>query len=81
MTGAPSDVDDKQIKELEEYQNELKSFGFESTFLQGKELEQEIKSPLSSDPSFFDIHHVSVISENLGKVFNPVFNIDTNILS
>ncbi|MBT3190122.1 MAG: FAD-binding oxidoreductase [Anaerolineae bacterium] len=36
----------KQAKELEEYQEELKTFGLESTLLQGKDLEQEIKSPL-----------------------------------
>ncbi|MCP4142476.1 MAG: FAD-dependent oxidoreductase [Chloroflexi bacterium] len=39
-------LDDKQIRELEEYQNELSSFDIESALLHGKELEDEIKSPL-----------------------------------
>ena len=39
-------MNDKQIQSLVEYQAELKSCGLESTLLQGKELEAEIKSPL-----------------------------------
>ncbi len=39
-------MNEKQIHTLESYREELKSFGLESTFLQGKELEAEIKSPL-----------------------------------
>ncbi|MBL7163868.1 MAG: FAD-dependent oxidoreductase [Anaerolineales bacterium] len=39
-------LNNKQIKSLELYSNQLKSFGLESTFLQGKDLDAEIKSPL-----------------------------------
>jgi glycine/D-amino acid oxidase-like deaminating enzyme len=39
-------LNEKQTKELKEYQDELKSFGLDSTFIHGKELEREIKSPL-----------------------------------
>ncbi len=39
-------MNEKQTKTLEEYHDALKSFGLESTLLQGKELEAEIKSPL-----------------------------------
>jgi len=39
-------MNEKQTQVLKEYANELKSFGFGSTFLQGEELEVEIKSPL-----------------------------------
>ncbi len=39
-------LNEKQVKTLEEYNGELKSFGLESVLLQGKELETEIKSPL-----------------------------------
>lgn len=39
-------MNEKQAGILEEYCCELKSFGLESTLLQGKELEKEIKSPL-----------------------------------
>jgi glycine/D-amino acid oxidase-like deaminating enzyme len=39
-------MNEEQAKSLEEYRDELKSFGLESTLLQGKELEVEIKSPL-----------------------------------
>jgi len=39
-------MNEKQAGILEEYCGELKSFGLESTLLQGKELEIEIKSPL-----------------------------------
>jgi glycine/D-amino acid oxidase-like deaminating enzyme len=39
-------LNDKQARALEEYREQLKSFGLDSTFLQGDELESEIKSPL-----------------------------------
>jgi len=39
-------LDEKQARALEEYREKLKSFGLDSTFLQGDELESEIKSPL-----------------------------------
>jgi len=39
-------MNEKQTTYLEEYRDELKSFGLESTLLQGKGLEAEIKSPL-----------------------------------
>jgi len=52
---------DKQVKELKEYQDELKSFGFESTFLQGEGLEQEIKSPI----------FVAGLKEPVGATLNP----------
>jgi len=39
-------MNEKQTQVLKEYANELKSFGLDSTFLQGEELEVEIKSPL-----------------------------------
>ncbi len=39
-------LNDKQIKDLEEYANQLSYFGLDSTFIQGQELEAEIKSPL-----------------------------------
>ena len=39
-------MNEKQIKYLEEYRDKLTSFGLESTLIQGKDLESEIKSPL-----------------------------------
>jgi glycine/D-amino acid oxidase-like deaminating enzyme len=39
-------MDEKQTRYLEAYQEELKSFGLESTLLQGRDFETEIKSPL-----------------------------------
>jgi len=39
-------MNDKEIKSLEEYRDELKVFGLESTLLQGNELKAEINSPL-----------------------------------
>lgn len=54
-------LNEKQINELVEYQNELKSFGLESTFIQGSELEKEIKSPL----------FVAGLKENYGATLNP----------
>jgi len=36
----------KHAQDLEEYQEKLRSFGLDSTFLRGEELESEIKSPL-----------------------------------
>lgn len=39
-------MNEKQAQTLEKYCSELKSFGLESTLLQGKGLEKEIKSPL-----------------------------------
>lgn len=38
-------VDEKQVQALEEYRDELRPFGLESTFLQGSDLETEIISP------------------------------------
>jgi glycine/D-amino acid oxidase-like deaminating enzyme len=54
-------LNDTQVKELEEYQNELKSFGFESTFLNERELKREIKSPL----------FVAGVKEQVGAMLNP----------
>lgn len=54
-------LNDEQTKELEDYQNELTSFGFESTLIQGKELEKEIKSPL----------FVAGLNERVGATLNP----------
>ena len=39
-------LNDKQARALEEYRDRLKDFGLDSTYLQGKNLESEIKSPL-----------------------------------
>jgi len=39
-------LDEKQIKDLEELRDSLSVFGLESTIIQGRELEDEIKSPL-----------------------------------
>jgi glycine/D-amino acid oxidase-like deaminating enzyme len=39
-------MNDKQTQSLEEYSDELRSFGLDSTLLQGKDLETEIRSPL-----------------------------------
>jgi glycine/D-amino acid oxidase-like deaminating enzyme len=39
-------MNDKQTQALEEYSNELRSFGLDSTLLQGEDLEAEIRSPL-----------------------------------
>jgi glycine/D-amino acid oxidase-like deaminating enzyme len=39
-------MNDKQVRALVEHRDELKSFGLDSSLLQGKELEAEIKSPL-----------------------------------
>ena len=39
-------LNEKQAKELEEYRERLASFGLDSTYLDGKNLETEIKSPL-----------------------------------
>jgi glycine/D-amino acid oxidase-like deaminating enzyme len=39
-------LNDKQIKDLEEYASHLSYFGLDSTLIQGPELEAEIKSPL-----------------------------------
>jgi glycine/D-amino acid oxidase-like deaminating enzyme len=41
-------LNDKQAKALLEYKEKLKSFGLDSTFLQGDQLDAEIKSPLFS---------------------------------
>ena len=38
-------LNDKQIKSLQDYSIELRKFGLDSNLIQGKELEQEIKSP------------------------------------
>jgi glycine/D-amino acid oxidase-like deaminating enzyme len=39
-------LNEKQIRLLEDYAQELDAFGLGSTFIQGKDLEEEIKSPL-----------------------------------
>ena len=39
-------LNENQAKELEEYKERLESFGLDSTYLAGRELETEIKSPL-----------------------------------
>ncbi|MGB3714244.1 MAG: FAD-binding oxidoreductase [Candidatus Promineifilaceae bacterium] len=39
-------MNDKQTQSLEKYSDDLRSFGLDSTLLQGKELEAEIRSPL-----------------------------------
>jgi glycine/D-amino acid oxidase-like deaminating enzyme len=39
-------LDEKQAKDLRDYQERLKSFGLGSTYLEGKELAAEIRSPL-----------------------------------
>ena len=39
-------MNDRQVQKLEEYQKDLNSFGLDSTLLEGKDLEAEIKSPL-----------------------------------
>ncbi len=39
-------LNEKQIKDLEEYSSHLSYFGLDSTLIQGQELETEIKSPL-----------------------------------
>lgn len=54
-------LNEKQTKELEEYQNELKSFGLESTLVQGDELEKEIKSPL----------YIAGLKKPYGATLNP----------
>jgi len=54
-------VNEKQIKSLEAYCDELKSFGLESTLIQGKELEAEIKSP------FF----TAGLKKSFGATLNP----------
>ncbi len=38
-------LNDKQIKDLEEYANHFSTFGLDSTLIQGPELEAEVKSP------------------------------------
>jgi len=54
-------MNEKQIKELEEYRDELSSFGLDSTLFLGKELEQEIISPL----------FVAGLTEPHGAILNP----------
>ena len=51
----------KQTKELEDYREELKSFGLESTLIQGSELEKEIKSSI----------FVAGLKEPYGATLNP----------
>jgi len=52
---------EKQMKELKEFQDALDAFGFESSLLQGKELEGEINSPL----------FVAGLKEPIGATLNP----------
>jgi len=54
-------MNEKDIKYLEEYQAELKSFRLESTLLQGKDLEAEIKSPL----------FIAGLQKTFGATLNP----------
>ena len=54
-------MNEKQIDELEEYREELNRFGLESTLVQGKDLEAEIKSPL----------FVAGLKEPHGAILNP----------
>jgi glycine/D-amino acid oxidase-like deaminating enzyme len=54
-------LNEKQLKALEAYQEGLESFGLESTLLQGKELEAEIKSPL----------FIAGLSMPFGATLNP----------
>ena len=54
-------LNEKQTKELEEYRDELRLFGLDSTLIQGKELEDEIKSPL----------FVAGLKEPQGAILNP----------
>ena len=54
-------LNDKQIEDQEEYRAYLKLFGLDSSFLQGKELQQEINSPV----------FVAGVSEPHGAILNP----------
>ncbi|MBC8506894.1 MAG: FAD-dependent oxidoreductase [Anaerolineales bacterium] len=54
-------LNEKQTKDLEEYRDYLKLFELDSTILQGKELKQEIKSPL----------FVAGLTEPQGAILNP----------
>jgi len=51
----------KQVQELVAFGNELKTFGLESTLVQGKDLEAEIKSPL----------FVAGLKQPYGATLNP----------
>ena len=54
-------LNEKQTRKLEKLASTLKSFGLESTLLQGRELENEIKSPL----------FVAGLIEPYGAILNP----------
>jgi glycine/D-amino acid oxidase-like deaminating enzyme len=54
-------LNERHIKELREYQDELKSFGLESILIQGKELEKEISSPI----------FLAGVKEPYGAILNP----------
>ena len=54
-------LNQKQTNELVEYQNELRSFGLDATFVQGDELEKEIKSPL----------YIAGLKKPYGATLNP----------
>jgi glycine/D-amino acid oxidase-like deaminating enzyme len=54
-------LEEKQIRKLEKLGNALKSFGLDSTLVQGSELEKEIKSPL----------FVAGLKEPYGAILNP----------
>ncbi len=54
-------MDAKQVRKLEALRSGLKSFGLESTLLQGKDLEGEIRSPL----------FVAGLKEPYGAILNP----------
>jgi len=54
-------LNEKQIRELEDYSDELASFGLDSTLIQGPELEAEIKSPL----------FVAGLKMDFGATLNP----------
>ncbi len=54
-------MNEKQAKGLEEYGEELKTFGLDSTLLQGNKLQKEIKSPL----------FIAGLKEPHGATLNP----------
>ncbi len=54
-------LNEKHIRELEEYRDRLKAFGLDSTFLRGDELRAEIKSP----------QFVAGLNIPYGAVLNP----------
>ena len=51
---------EKHVRELKAYQEKIAGFGLDSTFLQGEDLESEIKSPLFI--AGFDIPHGAILN-------------------